>query len=146
MKQLKGEVLESAFRQLRRCGDGRRECIVYLTSDAQAPELIDGVVHPRHSSSSAGYDLDSAAIAELWRELLARRRSIQMQVHTHPGPAYHSSRDDALALVNSTGALSLVIPDFALGPVGLREAFLAGTNAAGSWVEVPIAEHLEVLR
>jgi hypothetical protein len=146
MKQLKAEVLESAFEHFRRCGSGRRECIVYLTSGAEDPDLIDGLIHPPHSAGPGGYDLDSTAIAGLWQELLVGKRSIQMQVHTHPGTAYHSSRDDALALVNSTGALSLVIPDFALGPVGLGGAFLARVKIGGDWVEVPITEQLEVSR
>jgi proteasome lid subunit RPN8/RPN11 len=146
VKQLKAEVLELAFEHFRRCGAGQRECIVYMTSEVENPELIDGVIHPIHSAGPAGYDLDSDAIAVLWRDLLVQQRSIQMQVHTHPGVTYHSSRDDALALVNSTGALSLVIPDFALGPVGLREAFLARSDENGGWVEVPIAQNLEVVR
>jgi proteasome lid subunit RPN8/RPN11 len=146
VKQLKAEVLESTFEHFRRCGAGRQECVVYLTSDVENPELIDDVIHPVHSASPAGYDLNSNAIAALWRDLLAQRRSIQMQAHTHPASAYHSSRDDTLALVNSTGALSLVIPDFALGPVGLRDAFLARIDNYGSWVEVPIAQSIEVVR
>jgi hypothetical protein len=146
VKQLRAEVLESAFEHFRRCGAGRQECIVYLTSAVGSPELIDDVIHPVHSAGPAGYDLDSDAIAALWRDLLGERRSIQMQVHTHPASAYHSSRDDALALVNSTGALSLVIPDFAQGPVGLRNAFLARIDHHGSWAEVSIDESLEVVR
>lgn len=146
MKRLTHGVLEDAFEHLRRCGDGARECVVYLTGPAGQPTLVDGVVHPHHTSSSAGYDLDSAAIADLWRDLTAARRSIRVQVHTHPGPAYHSSRDDALAIVHTPGFLSLVIPRFASGPIGLDDAFLAARDVDGHWIEVPIQEHLEVAR
>ncbi|MBA3382785.1 MAG: Mov34/MPN/PAD-1 family protein [Actinobacteria bacterium] len=102
------------------------------------------MVHPRHTAGFGGYDLESEAIAELWRELVAERRSIRVQVHTHPGAAYHSSRDDALALVHTPGFLSLVIPDFGLGEVGLAGAFLAEQTLEGLWVAVPLHERLEV--
>src|ERR671918_1310673 len=145
MKQLRQEVLEQAFEHLRSCGGGRRECVVYLTGPLADATIVDGVVHPRHTAGPAGYDLDSGAIAELWRELVASERSIRVQVHTHPGGAFHSSRDDALAVVHTLGFLSLVIPDFALGPVGFEDAFLAERTRDGHWIEAPVNERLEVV-
>jgi hypothetical protein len=145
MKQLRQEVLEQSFEHLRSCGGGRRECVVYLTGPVAEPTIVDGVVHPRHTAGPGGYDLDSAAIAELWRELVASERSIRVQVHTHPGAAFHSSRDDQLALVHTPGFLSLVIPNFALGSVGLEAAFLAERTGDGRWAEVSIEERLAVV-
>jgi hypothetical protein len=144
VKQLKQGVLERAFEHLRTCGDGRRECIVYLTGPVDEPDVVDGVIHPRHTASLGGYDLDSDAIAELWRELVSHRRSVRIQVHTHPGAAFHSSRDDGLALVHTRGFLSLVIPDFARGPVGFEGAFLAERTHEGRWLAVPFEERLAV--
>jgi hypothetical protein len=144
MMQVMKEVLEHAFEHLRICGVGRAECVVYLTGPVGDPAVIDGVVHPRHTAGPGGYDLDSAAIADLWRNLVASRRSIRVQVHTHPGTAYHSRRDDALALVHTPGFLSLVIPNFALGGVGFDGAFLARRTDDGCWVGVPPAEFLAI--
>lgn len=144
MKQLTNGVLEQAFEHLRHCGAGRRECVVYLTGPVDLPDVVDAVVHPRHTAGAAGYDLDSQAIAELWQELAANRRSIRAQVHTHPGAAFHSSRDDALALVHTPGFLSLVIPNFALGPIGFDGAFLAERSDDGRWIPAPLAERLQV--
>jgi len=145
MKQLRQGVLAQALGHLRRCGAGRRECVVYLTGPIDDPQLIDGVVHPAHTAGPGGYDLDSASIAQLWRQLLSSGRSIRMQAHTHPGPAYHSSRDDALAVVHTPGFLSLVIPNFACGHSGLDHAFLAERAKDGRWTEAPIAERLAVV-
>ena len=145
MKHLRHGVLAQVFGHLRSCGAGRRECVVYLTGPVDNPQLIDGVVHPAHTAGPGGYDLDSASIAELWRELLASRRSIRMQAHTHPGAAYHSSRDDALAIVHTPGFLSLVIPNFASGQIGLDHAFLAERAQDGRWTEAPMAERLVVV-
>jgi len=145
MKQLEKGVLEQAFEHLRRCGGGRCECVVYLTGPVEDPALIDAVVHPRHTAGPGGYDLDSNAIAELWRDLVASGRSIRVQVHTHPGAAYHSARDNALALVHTPGFLSLVIPNFALDNVGFGGAFLAERTDDGLWVGVPPGERLAVI-
>lgn len=145
MMRLKQEVLERAFEHLRRCGAGRAECVVYLTGPADAPHVVNDVVHPKHTAGAAGYDLASDVIAELWRELVASRRSVRVQVHTHPGSAYHSPRDDAYALVHTPGFLSLVIPDFARGNVGLAGAFLAERTDAGHWVSVLPRQRLELM-
>jgi proteasome lid subunit RPN8/RPN11 len=144
MKQLKQEVLEQTFEHLRKCGSGRRECVAYLTGPADQVDVIDGVVHPRHTAGAARYDLDSESIARLWSELANQRRSIRVQVHTHPGAAFHSSRDDHLALVHTPGFLSLVIPNFALGLVGFGGAYLAERTNDGRWVETVLTERLQV--
>jgi proteasome lid subunit RPN8/RPN11 len=145
MKQLKQEVLEQSFEHLRRCGAGRSECVVYLTGPGDDDGLIDGVVHPRHTAGPGGYDLDSNEIAELWRDLATFGRSVRVQVHTHPGAAYHSSRDDRLALIHTPGFLSLVIPNFALGKIGFDGAFLAERDQHGCWVGVSLGERLAVV-
>jgi hypothetical protein len=142
---LQQEVLEQTFEHLRRCGAGRRECVVYLTGPLEDPALIDGAIHPRHSATAGGYDLDSPAIAEISTQLLASRRAVRVQVHTHPDFAYHSPRDDAFALVHTPGFLSLVIPNFGLAPVGLNGAFLAERTQGGGWVAVPPSERLEIV-
>ncbi len=144
MKRLEKEVLERVFEHLRRCGAGKRECVVYLTGPVDDPSIVDGVVHPHHMASPGRYDVDSAAIAELWQDLLRSARSVRVQVHTHPGAAYHSPLDDAWALVHTPGFLSLVIPNFALGKVGFDGAFLAERTDDGRWVGVPISDRLAV--
>jgi hypothetical protein len=145
VKRLRKEVLEQAFGHLRQCGAGERECVVYVTGPIDCPDLIDGAIHPVHSASAVSYEVGAGAIAQLWTELLATRRSVRAQIHTHPGVAYHSTRDDSFALIGTPGYLSLVLPDFALGPVGLDGAFLAELDDAGGWSSVPVIERLEVV-
>jgi hypothetical protein len=143
--QLRREVLEQAFEHLRRCGAGQRECVVYLTGPIDAPGLIDAAVHPTHTATGGGYEVGAGAIAELWAELLVSRRSVRAQVHTHPSAAYHSGRDDAYALIGTPGYLSLVVPDFALGPVSLDRAFLAERTHDGDWAAMSANEWLEII-
>lgn len=127
------EVLASSFEHLRHCGDARRECVIVWTASLAKPDHIDEILHPRHTASAVAYDIDPAWIGELWLDLARRKRTVRAQVHTHPGPAYHSDRDDTLALVHTPGYLSLVIPRFAHGPVSLRDSYLTIRDTNGSW-------------
>lgn len=129
------QVLEATFEHLRRCGQGRRECVVAWVGPQERPAHVDEVVHPRHTGSGVAYDIDPAWIGAFWVNLADRHRTVRAQVHTHPGSAYHSERDNTLALVHTAGYLSLVIPRFAAGPVSLDDSYLAARTANGSWCE-----------
>lgn len=146
MTKIRREVLDDAVEHLRRCGRGRTECVVYLTGPLEHRDLVDAAVHPSHAATAVEYEVDSAALSDLWAELLTSRRTVRAQVHTHPGAAYHSQRDDASALISTPGYLSLVLPDFALGPVGLDGAFLAERLQDGSWAAVSPSQRIEILR
>jgi len=128
------EVLERSFEYLRACGAGHLECVVYWTGPHERSDYVDEVVHPRHSASAAGYDVDPSWIGELWLDLAERQRTVRAQVHTHPGAAFHSGRDDRLPLVHVAGYLSLVLPHFAQGPVGLAGAHLVERDSEGKWI------------
>lgn len=145
MTRMTAGALEHAFEHLRECGQGQRECVAYLTGPVDQPGLIDGVVHPEHTASAVGYEVLTKALGELSKDLLARRRSVRAQIHTHPGEAYHSNTDDGGALLGTPGYLSIVIPRFAQGPVGLQQAYLAELSQDGTWTEVAIASRLQVL-
>jgi hypothetical protein len=69
---------------------------------------------------------------------------IRVQVHTHPGPAFHSAVDDTYPIIHTPGFLSLVIPNFALGTVGFDGAFLTEIQPDGRWRQVDISKRLLV--
>jgi hypothetical protein len=133
-------MLAVAFRQLRACGGGRRECVLYWTGRIDTPGLVDRIEHPRHHSRAGGYEVDSAWVTALFRRLRDDRRCVRMQIHTHPGPAGHSDTDDRFALVPASGFLSLVIPDFAGGFVSLDRAHLVQMDDKGEWRRVAVSE------
>lgn len=139
------DLLAQTFAHFRECGVGRRECQVVWVSAWERPDVIRRVVHPRHRAHGGGFELDSAWVNEFWLELARTGEGIRIQVHTHPFAAFHSDIDDAYPIIHSTGFLSLVIPNFALGPVGFEGAYLTEIQPDGTWREVPITEHLEVI-
>jgi hypothetical protein len=56
------------------------------------------------------------------------------QLHSHPGDAYHSDTDDAFPIATVSGALSLVIPDFAREPFALDRCAVYRLLPARGWV------------
>jgi proteasome lid subunit RPN8/RPN11 len=129
-------VLERTFEHLRECGGDTRECVVLWAGPQAQQDFADEVIHPLHTASPGGYDIDGPYVSRLWRELAGRHQTVRVQVHTHPHSAYHSSRDDMLALVHTPGYLSLVIPNFAQGPIGLDGCYLAIRREDGSWESI----------
>jgi hypothetical protein len=137
-------MIDETFATFRSCGAGRRECQLYWASSWNEPLALKHVIHPKHKSSFAGLVLNDAWISALWLELSDSSLGVRVQVHTHPGEAFHSATDDAFPLIHETGFLSLVIPNFGLGPVGFRQAYLTEIQPDGGWRQVPISERLLV--
>jgi hypothetical protein len=100
------KIVDTTFRTFRECGGGRCECAVYWTGPA-AGTIVDGVDHPIHERSPFGYIVDKRWLTDLWKQLAKSRRSVKVQVHTHPGAAFHSSTDDDWPIVSQSGFLSI---------------------------------------
>jgi hypothetical protein len=120
---------------LRQCGRGECECVVYWTGPA-GNDVVDGLEHPPHRRSPGGYEVDSNWLTEFWKELSVRKRSIKVQIHTHPGEAFHSPTDDKWPIIAQAGFLSVVIPDFAAGEPTLHEAWIGRLQTDGNWRQV----------
>jgi hypothetical protein len=130
---LPGLVLEDSFGQLRRCGKGRAECVVYWCASLDRPDRLTRVVHPAHEAEYAWYEVDSAWLTGFFLDLRRRRQTVRVQVHTHPAGAGHSHTDDQFSLAPAAGFLSLVIPQFAAGTAGLAGTALVVMQPDGTW-------------
>jgi hypothetical protein len=142
--RLPRNILDQTFAHFRGCGRGRRECQVLWVSPWDAPETITKVVHPKHEAHVGGFVLDNGWLNDFWFGLAQENLGIRIQVHTHPGEAFHSPTDDAFPIIHTTGFLSLVVPNFAFGPIGFEQAFLTEIQEGGRWREVKIADRLIV--
>jgi hypothetical protein len=140
--RLKGEVLEETFEHFRVCGRGHQECQALWLSSWDSPQDISRVVHPLHKAHLGGFVLDDQWLSDFWLELGNANMGIRVQVHTHPQGAFHSQTDDEFPIIHKPGFLSLVIPNFGLGPVGFDEAYLMEIQPDGQWREVAISSRL----
>jgi hypothetical protein len=78
---------------------------------------------------------------KLMQELRTRRLMIAAQVHTHPNLAYHSTADDRWAIVRHVGALSLVVPHFALRTsceTFKKDNTVFSLSPRNEWLELPM--------
>jgi hypothetical protein len=117
------------------CGRGRRECAVFWTSPVGVAR-VDRLVHPSHRSSRTSYEVDEQWLNEFCFALGRQARTIQAQVHTHPGEAFHSTCDDLGAVAAHDGFLSIVVPDFGMRG-GLIDARAYHITASG-WQSVSL--------
>ena len=136
--QVASNIVEATFRKLRECGDERFECVVYWTGASEDP-VVDGIEHPVHMQSPCGFVVDDAWLTNFWKRLAALRRSVKVQVHTHPGQAFHSTSDDKWPVVSQSGFLSIVIPDFAVGTPSFDRAWVGCLRADGKWEQLDSA-------
>jgi hypothetical protein len=138
-------LLRGTFAELRRCGGGKRECQVLWTGPWSSPREITAVIHPRHVARGDGFELKSAWLTDFWNTLTATGTGVRAQIHTHPGRAFHSTTDDAWPIIHTPGFLSLVIPHFAQGEIGLKGAYLTELGADGRWSEINVQALLDVV-
>jgi hypothetical protein len=142
--QVSRAQLKHTFALLRQCGAGKRECQVLWASPWAQPRNITAVIHPEHRATAASFDLEEAWLTAFWSKLAQENAGVRVQIHTHPGAAFHSGVDDDWPIVQTSGFLSLVIPRFALGEVGFNGAYLAELDDVGAWRQVDVRARIEV--
>ncbi len=103
---------------LRKAGSSGYECFVLWTGNMEGDTFdVQHVYVPAQRSFRSTEGLHVRVDAEqlhgmnMW--LYQNRQTLGIQVHTHPGEAYHSVTDDTYPIVTTLGGLSLVVPDFA---------------------------------
>ena len=142
--RLPRQIIQQTFVHFHGCGRGRCECQVLWLSSWNAPGTITEVVHPEHAAHLGGFVLDDHWLSAFWLRLGRDNLGVRIQVHTHPHEAFHSPIDDDFPLIHTPGFLSLVIPNFGLGPVGFENAYLTEIQADGRWRQVAIAARLSL--
>jgi proteasome lid subunit RPN8/RPN11 len=89
--------------------------------------------------------VDGDALFEINRTLYGRGEILAGQVHSHPADAYHSSTDDHYPLVTLTGALSVVVPDFAShAPDDINNWAWYRLISTGTWAELTRTDRIEI--
>lgn len=142
--RLTRDVVCRTFRILQDCGRGECECAVYWAGPTEE-DLVDRIEHPIHKRSAFGYEIQDNWLTELCKRLAESRRSVKVQVHTHPGEAFHSATDDRWPIVSQAGFLSIVIPDFAAGEPSLANAWIGRLEADGTWRHLQSAAEAIIL-
>jgi hypothetical protein len=137
--ELPRELAEGCYAALRERGREGDELFIALSAvvarDTVA-HLCRGLVpdqHCHHTPEGLLVTIGGEAIFALNRDCHENGELLVGQIHAHPGAAYHSGADDALALVRLPGSLSIVVPDFARGPLREKTWSVYRLDEDGMW-------------
>jgi proteasome lid subunit RPN8/RPN11 len=140
--------------RIRACGALGRECVVYLATrlshddgDERPVREIVQVFHPEHLGSAHHYEVPPEELHRIWVHLYRLGLSLVGQLHTHPGPAFHSRDDDADPVLHEPGAVSIVVPDFGAQGLGdLGRCHVSIYEGSGGWRRLTTEEVVDVVR
>lgn len=133
-------LVHTTLNQLREAGHGRCECaVLWLGRRDDRGIWVKDVYRPLQTAEADMFHIPPAGMTALHAELRRCRFMVAAQVHSHPRQAFHSQADNRWAIVRHEGALSLVVPDFAMETT--VESFLDDTkvyrfSTAEQWIEV----------
>lgn len=111
------DLIARTIEILQAAGQRREERVVLWLAAApttREPAEIVEVYEPEQITDIDYFMLPTESLRALMGHLRSKRERIVAQVHSHPGAAYHSEADDKWAIIRQIGALSLVLPMFAL--------------------------------
>lgn len=107
-------ILTESAGLLRSLGEGVRESALLWTGTEQSGNAtVERIIVPLQVASPKHFEVSFEERLRIAQELAESEQRLLAQLHTHPGRAFHSLTDDRLALPRHTGAISLVIPNFA---------------------------------
>jgi len=137
-------VVEVTWESLRDFGSrGCEGFVLWLGRvDGARAEIVVGLTPPQESIRSeegVGYFVTSETLFHLNQQLHRTGLRLLGQVHSHPTEAYHSSTDDAYAVVTVEGGLSIVVPDFARHEPDPSECAIYRLRS-GRWTELGLRD------
>ena len=125
---------------LREAGHRRCECVVlWLGHKDKSSIMIEEIYHPQQIAKEDMFHIPHSGMNALYDHLRKNRYMVAAQVHSHPLHAFHSEADNRWAIIRHEGALSLVVPNFAMNITAHN--FLDHTktyifSAKAQWVEI----------
>ena len=144
--------VQHTLRHLQEAGHKGTECVVLWLGRQKGTIIqVQQVYRPTQVARAKMFHIPPDSMKELLSEISSKRLMIAAQVHSHPSKAFHSKADDAWAIVRHAGALSIIIPDFALKTSSvnfIEDAKIFRLTPENEWREVPRGEigHWLVIR
>lgn len=133
--------IKKTLTALQNKGKAESECVVlWLGKHTNDGIRVETVWEPEQHAGSDFFEIPENSMEDLFKELRSRRLMIAAQVHSHPRLAFHSWADDKWAIVRHAGALSLVLPHFALRTrqeTFIKDAAVFVLSPQNQWQEVP---------
>ncbi len=107
-------LVDATLKALREGGQiGVERVVFWLGHRMPAGPLTSEIYVPVQEAEEDYFRIPPQGMVDLMNHLRSRRLVLLVQVHSHPGKAFHSKADDRWAVVRHEGALSIVVPKFA---------------------------------
>lgn len=138
------DCIKKAYEHMRRAGQvyvegvalfaGKEQGSIFTITETIIPEqealrLEEGLLYL--------VDGDELHRINVW--LYEHGLSIMVQIHSHPRDAYHSATDDTYPIVATVGGLSIVVPDFARGPIEIDTWAVYRLMPNGDWIDLSVS-------
>jgi proteasome lid subunit RPN8/RPN11 len=137
--QISNELIDQTLDELQRGGEkGHERVVLWLGIPGDLVKVTEVFV-PQQTTASDYFHISREGMAQLMRHLREGDQMIVAQVHSHPEEAFHSKADDYWAIVRHVGALSSVLPHFALetSPDSfVADVVLFELTEHNQWIEV----------
>ncbi len=133
--------IEQTLSYLQDAGRRNKECVVLWLGKRHSAHIeVRACYLPLQIAEVDVFRIPPNGMSALQAKLRADRLMVAAQVHSHPQNAFHSKADDKWAIVRHSGALSLVVPRFAVDTSS--QNFLDQTKVyqfsdKATWDEVP---------
>lgn len=120
------ELADAAQEHLRDAGDlGFEGLALWAGRREDSSIFVEQTIIPKQrglrSDEGLCYHVDADELNRINHHLYEHGHVLIAQLHSHPDEAYHSPVDDEYAIAATYGALSLVVPDFAVRPFALED-------------------------
>jgi hypothetical protein len=120
-------------------GHGCEGLVLWIGTAVDGEAVIQRHLIPKQVPIRSRYGLsvrvDGETLHELNVWLHQNQLRLLVQVHSHGEHAYHSETDDEHSVVTTLGALSIVIPHFAVAPFSFKSSAVLRLTEAG-WIEL----------
>lgn len=137
---ISAELVNRTLAQLQSVGRRRSEHVLLWLGKREHENIsISKLWIPEQQAGRDFFEIPPRSMQALFDELRRERLMVAAQIHTHPRKAFHSWADDEWAIVRHAGALSLVLPYFALKTTPqnfIRDAAVFVLSEENEWVEV----------
>ncbi|MBI1945012.1 MAG: Mov34/MPN/PAD-1 family protein [Deltaproteobacteria bacterium] len=141
--KVQSAIIDKTLEVLKRAGQqppyGHEGIVLWLGKRSGDTADVAEAYEPVHEAEADFFLIPREGMEALMQRLREKRVYVLGQVHSHPQQAFHSPADDEWAVVRHVGALSLVLPWFALRTdvsTFVRDATVFVCTAENKWREV----------
>jgi hypothetical protein len=133
-------IIHATLLELQAAGRRRSERVVlWLGRRTNARIEIETLWVPEQRTGLDFFEIPPKGMQKMFDKLRTDRLMVAAQIHSHPRAAFHSYADDQWAIIRHSGALSLVLPYFALRTdcsTFVQDVALFVLSLQNEWLEI----------